>query len=258
MESVQSQSATFYHETSAHQRCLREVGLNLLAEANVAAGTNILDLGCGTGYLATVLSKSVGQEGRIVAVDPDAERIVLAKEKNARPNIEYLVANDQSFPGYDYQLIISNHVIHWIKNKQAAFKRIYERLSHGGKFIFVTYDGTPELPPVVGRAFSELIAPGFKEYLTQQKMTFLNSKEYHAIVESAGLEVTNVQVQESYIQWKSVGDFLQFWAGICQGEINLESIDSMVLQEFKKNDEEELASQCIPLQVLYVECTKTG
>ena len=63
----------------------------------------------------------VGQEGEIVAIDPDAQRIELAKEKNARLNIEYLVANDQSFPGYDYQLIISNHVIRWIKNKQCMY-----------------------------------------------------------------------------------------------------------------------------------------
>ena len=258
MESVQSQSATFYHETSAHQSCLKEVGLNLVAQSNIVAGTNILDLGCGTGYLATVLSESVGPEGKVVAVDPDVERIELAKEKNARSNIEYLVANDQSFPGYDYQLIISNHVIHWIKNKEAAFKRIYERLSLGGKFLFVSYNGTPEMPPVVGRAFSDLIAPDFKDYLLRQKMTFLNSNEYHAIAQSVGLTITNVQVQESYIQWKSVDDFLHFWAWICHGEIDLESIDPMVLQDFKKENEEKLVLHCIPHQVLYMECTKTG
>lgn len=51
-----------------------------------------------------VLSEMVGPEGEVVAVDPGAERIKIAVEMNARPNIEYmyLVGNDQAFPGVGY------------------------------------------------------------------------------------------------------------------------------------------------------------
>ena len=86
MTSFQSQSADLYHKNSSHQE---EIGLKLLSKVKVPLGGLVLDLGCGTGHFATVLSELVGPEGKVVAIDPDTERIQIAKEKKAR---EYLVA----------------------------------------------------------------------------------------------------------------------------------------------------------------------
>ena len=41
---------------------------------------DILDLGCGTGELSAYLAELVGPKGRVLAVDPDKERILVAKE----------------------------------------------------------------------------------------------------------------------------------------------------------------------------------
>ena len=46
---------------------------------NVEKGAIVLDLGCGTGYLTKALSERVGPEGKVVAVDPDGERLKIAK-----------------------------------------------------------------------------------------------------------------------------------------------------------------------------------
>ena len=40
----------------------------------------ILDMGCGTGYLSSVLADHVGPSGSVLAVDPDLERLNVAKE----------------------------------------------------------------------------------------------------------------------------------------------------------------------------------
>ena len=44
------------------------------------AGDTILDLGCGTGELSAYLAELVGAEGKVIGVDPDKERIQLARE----------------------------------------------------------------------------------------------------------------------------------------------------------------------------------
>ena len=44
------------------------------------AGDAILDLGCGTGELSAYLADLVGPDGKVVAVDPDKERILLAQQ----------------------------------------------------------------------------------------------------------------------------------------------------------------------------------
>ena len=55
------------------------------------AGDTILDLGCGTGELSAYLAELVGPEGKVVAVDPDKERITFvlfypALSSNSIPN----------------------------------------------------------------------------------------------------------------------------------------------------------------------------
>jgi ubiquinone/menaquinone biosynthesis C-methylase UbiE len=44
--------------------------LLLLQHWNIPTGSNILELGCGQGDCTTVLAHAVGENGRIVAVDP--------------------------------------------------------------------------------------------------------------------------------------------------------------------------------------------
>ena len=114
----------------------------------------MLDLGCGTGHFARVLSEP---EGRVVAVDPDAERIKIAKESSKKPNIKFLVENDQTFPGQDYNLVFCNHVIQRVMDKAALFKRLHDKLRSGGSFVFLTFDGTPEFTADILDVFQSLL-----------------------------------------------------------------------------------------------------
>ena len=42
-------------------------------------GKHILDLGCGTGNLSSVIAEKLGVNGRLVGVDPDGARFALAR-----------------------------------------------------------------------------------------------------------------------------------------------------------------------------------
>ena len=107
------------------------------------AGITILDLGCGTGELSAYLAELVGPEGKVVAVDPDKERILLAKECFGEvKNLSFVEGSASNFPGLgseSYDIIFSNHVIHWIPDKQQVFKNMFESLKRGGK-IAIQYN----------------------------------------------------------------------------------------------------------------------
>ena len=56
-----------------------------------------------------VLAEKVGTEGKVVAVDPDGERLQVAREKYSTSNIEYVRANDKTFPVTSlYDLVFCN------------------------------------------------------------------------------------------------------------------------------------------------------
>ena len=109
------------------------------------AGDAILDLGCGTGELSAYLAELVGPQGKVVAVDPDKQQILLAQQSYSEvKNLSFVEGSASNFPGIgsqSYDIIFCNYVIHWIAGKQELFNNMFEGLKHGGKIAiqFVDY-----------------------------------------------------------------------------------------------------------------------
>ena len=116
----------------------KEDGLKLVELLAPQKGKKVLDLGCGTGYLSKVLADLVGLEGQVVAVDPNGERIKVAKDKYTTSNLQFFEGSSKSFPGEEgeYDIVFSNYVIHWIEDKEALFRNVAKSLKKGGKFAF--------------------------------------------------------------------------------------------------------------------------
>ena len=129
-------------------------------------------MGYGTGNVTKILSERVGPEGRIIAVDPDKERLQIARKNYSASNIEYIKADDKTFPEGQYDLIFANAVIHWIQDKRALFEKVYKNLKVGGRFAFVTPDGVPNVNHgIVKRLFGELVSPDFFSRTIQHQMS---------------------------------------------------------------------------------------
>ena len=133
-------AAQYDNVSIAHQA---EDGLALIEKLAPAKSSRVLDLGCGTGYLASVLAKRVGPEGQVIGVDPDKDRIRLAQERYR--NIAFFEGNSDNFPEGPYDLIFANHVMHWIKDKEAAFQNAYMNLAEGGRFSIVVSEKISEI-----------------------------------------------------------------------------------------------------------------
>ena len=149
-------AALGYKECSAS---VQKVEGELFIQSDVCpeAGDAILDLGCGTGELSAYLADLVGTEGKVVAVDPDKERIRVAqKSYDEVKNLSILEGSSSNFPGIgseSYDIIFSNHVIHWIPDKLEVFKNMFESVKGGGKIAVQYLD---HLPLFLLTAFKEL------------------------------------------------------------------------------------------------------
>ena len=126
-------------------------------DVNPQRGDTILDLGCGTGELSAYLAELVGPEGKVVGVDPDKERLQLARQSyGGIKNLSFIEGSHSQFPGIrseTYDIVFSNYVIQWIPDKENAFQNMYTSLKSDGKVAaqYVSY-----LYPFMLNAFQEL------------------------------------------------------------------------------------------------------
>ena len=107
----------------------------------------MLDLGCGTGYLSSVLAQRLGPKGMVVAVDPDKESVKAARSEHSGSNVVFLEGCSKAIPPdqYIYDIVYSNYVLQWIHDKESAFRQVHKNLRTGGVFAFSAVEAQPSL-----------------------------------------------------------------------------------------------------------------
>ena len=209
----------------------RQSGIEVIVKLGIQTGTTVLDLGCGTDYLTKVLSEQVGPEGKVVAVDPDGEKLKIAREKYSADNIKFIQADNKTFPSGEYDIIFSNYVLHWIHNKEAFLNRVHSNLRPGGLFSFTTYDGVPEYPPVVAKLFN-LMGPNYYQNVFFKKLMYLSASEYWKLV--SAFTVVSFDTECRMTEWKNLDDFICCTHQVLQEMFDPTNIDDNELNKLKE------------------------
>ena len=227
MSSPTAAAAVTYSQVSTPQE---QDGLKLIDVLSPKENNKVLDIGCGTGYLTSILAKHVGTRGKVIGIDPDKERVQIASEKYTQSNLEFQVGDDKSFPEDQYNVIFSNYVIHWIKDKDALFMKVVRSLCPGGKFGFVTGEGL--LPPVLIN-LNYLMGPE-KGKAMVERFAMVPLEEYERLAASCGLEVTFKEIRPRTFSFPNIDALVEFWFGVMQGDLDPTAIDEKTLEEFKQ------------------------
>lgn len=99
-------------------------------------GSTVLDLGCGYGWHCKYAAEHGAKT--VLGIDQSARMLREAESRNAAENIEYRVCGLDSFeyPHETFDLVVSNLVLHYVEDLNTVFKKVYETLKPGGKFLF--------------------------------------------------------------------------------------------------------------------------
>ena len=132
-----NQSAlSFVNANVLHQQVAERL-LEHLEPINMAP-QKILDLGCGTGGLLAPLKKCF-PEADIMGVDLAEQRLRLAKAKKQTTALVSANALQLPFASAQFQLIVSNLMLHWINDLPAWLAEMQRVLCTDGLLIFSYY-----------------------------------------------------------------------------------------------------------------------
>ena len=124
-------------------------------------GLSVLDLGCGAGRDVYLLSRLVGEKGRVVGVDMTPEQLAVATRHRAyhadaygyaQSNVEFIAGNierldDTELADSSFDLIVSNCVINLAVDKAAVLRSAFRLLKPGGEMYFSDIYADRRIPP---------------------------------------------------------------------------------------------------------------
>jgi demethylmenaquinone methyltransferase/2-methoxy-6-polyprenyl-1,4-benzoquinol methylase len=182
----------------------------LVSLLKLKGGEKVLDVCTGTGKLAFLISRRVGEKGSVLGVDFSREMLAeAAKKLNGRPSnvsFEFSDAKDLDFPENSFDAVTVSFGMRNIPDTAAALHEAYKVLKPGGRFCCL------ELTPPTSR----WIKPAYTKYCFKV-MPFLAMK----ILKTA---VPYNYLPRSIEAFPSSGQFARTLESCGFGEVNVHSM----------------------------------
>ncbi|KAI1339594.1 S-adenosyl-L-methionine-dependent methyltransferase [Xylariaceae sp. FL0016] len=202
----------------------QNAGLFLIDKLKISPGMHILDVGCGPGNLTSLLRDLVGEEGKVVGIDPSEERVALARELTTS-NLEFFEARAEDlsrFPAASFDIVFVNSTLHWVQDQPKAMGEFARVLCSGGRVSIS--GGSGDFVSDQERIKEEVLSRDpYRAYPEQSPPKFLKKREMEQLLDQAGFGsremVTNEIVKsardgEEMIDWLDVSSSGKTYGGI--------------------------------------------
>ncbi len=179
-------------------------------EAALRPGQRVLDVASGTGDLAKIFAKQVGQNGQVIMTDINEAMLAVGRDRLADAgivgNVEYVQADAENLPFTDnyFDCITIAFGLRNVTDKQQAMRSMYRVLKPGGKLLILEFSH-PQVPLLntLYDLYSFNVIPKLGELVSRDK------ESYQYLVESIRMH-PNQETLKSMLQEAQFEDVTYF------------------------------------------------
>jgi ubiquinone/menaquinone biosynthesis C-methylase UbiE len=195
------------------------VGRTLLAVAEIAKGTEVLDVGCGPGDLAAAAAE-LGADTVGIDVAPS----MIRRAALAHPSIPFRTGTFEEIPAGRgaFDAVLCNFVLNHVGRPEVAMREARRVLRSGGWLAVATWDA-PRRNRILGLMLDAVAAAGAAapEGIPEGPTNFRSDEELRDLFTAAGFE----QVGISHIMFEAaVPDADTLWRGILDSAVRVPSL----------------------------------
>ena len=241
LKKLWSEKAETYHEKYASKkigpfRSLEE----LFKAANLQKGDRVLDVGTGSGIVATEAIKKVGDAGKVVGIDLSPGPLEIARRTTgSAKNLQFLEmdAEDLKFPDGSFDVILSEFALMFFPNSQRALREMRRVLVDHGR-IALSVHGSAENVPYFGVIMSTVIkyVPDILPAGRPGPHRFGDPTALRLEFENSGFKEVEVNV---YTYPYNIGMFGEYWNDYMESaaatiRTKIEGLDATLYKKIKE------------------------
>jgi ubiquinone/menaquinone biosynthesis C-methylase UbiE len=171
----------------------------LVDAAAIEPAEQILDVACGTGFVARFIAQRVGVVGRVVGVDLNASMIEAARaasRRDAATTIEWQTGDVAALPFENgvFDVVLCQQGVQFFPDRLLALREMRRVLRLGGRLAFTVWSAIGDTPyqAALADALTRYVSPEAGS-MARAPCALHDARELHGLVASAGFR--NVRVR---------------------------------------------------------------
>ena len=187
---------------------------DLVETAALRTGERVLDIGCGTGIVARIAARRLGNRGSVVGLDPSAPMLAAARAAATAEGaaVEWREGDalDQPFTDGAFEVVLCQQVLQFFPDKPRGLREMHRVLRPGGRIVLSVWGPIERSPgfAVLAEALTRHVDPQAGNLLASGPFSLCNTDELRTLIAGGNFQDIVIRRATKTLHYASLEEFV--------------------------------------------------